>query len=61
MGTNSSKFDREAYYNAMSTKELEGLRDKWLKWQAERDGALIREELAYIRMKIAERIGNKGQ
>jgi len=57
MGNNSSKWDREAHYAGKTTKELEALRDWWLVRLKEHDHAIGREELAYIRMLIAERIG----
>ena len=57
MGTNSSKYDSEARYNAMTTKDLVALRDWWDTRLKEHDFPLGREEVARIRMKIAERIG----
>lgn len=57
MGTNSSTWDRQAYYAAMTLRELEVKRDWWIQQLAKHDSAIGREELAHIRMLIAERIG----
>ena len=60
MGTNSTKWDNDAHLNAKTTRELEELL-KW--WQSPERSQhclpLINEQIAVIKMKIAERIGRK--
>jgi hypothetical protein len=60
MGTNSSKWDREAHYASKTTRELEEMRDWWLeRVNRPEHNAVAERELAYIRLQIAERIGKK--
>ena len=59
MGNNSSKWDREAHYKAMTTRQLEDLRNWWRERISLNDFGRSREELAHIEMLIAERIGKK--
>lgn len=59
MGNNTKPYDHDAQLNAKTTRELEELR----KWWEERKGGpadtLAREQIALIKLKIAERIGRK--
>lgn len=59
MGNNSSKWDRNAHYKAMSTRKLENLRDWWLERLNKQENTVARNELELIRLYIAERIGKK--
>jgi hypothetical protein len=59
MGNNSSKWDREAYYRAMTMRQLEEKRDWWRVQLKKHDYASGREELAHIELLIGERIGKK--
>lgn len=59
MGNNSSKWDRQAHYAALTTRQLEEKRDWWIQVLKQHDYAAGREELAYIQLQIAERIGKK--
>jgi hypothetical protein len=61
VGTNSSKWDRDAHYAAMTMRELEAKRDWWIASIAKHDFAASREELAHIRMLIAQHILRKAQ
>jgi len=59
VGTNSSKWDREAHYAGKTTRELEALRGRYIEHLKKHDHAFVRVELAHIRMLIAERVGRK--
>jgi hypothetical protein len=66
MGYNSSKFDKDAHYAAKTTRELEQLVvfweeaiEKWQDHNPDRPHNSAIEELAIVRMKLAERIGRK--
>lgn len=57
MGNNSSKYDGVAVLKAMTTKQLEVTRDFWIEALKKHDSEAGRNELAIIRMLLAERIG----
>lgn len=60
MGTNSSRFDKDEHYAAMSAKQLESLVVFWTKAVADHpQHKIANEELALVQMKLAERIGRK--
>jgi len=60
MGTNSSKFDKNEHYDAMSANQLKDLIAFWtesVKKYPQHKIAI--EELGLLQMKLAERIGRK--
>jgi len=66
MGYNSSKFDKDAHYASKSTKQLAELVVFWEKRIAEYEQkqfghshTIAINELAIVKMKLAERIGRK--
>ena len=66
MGYNTRKFDKDANYAAMTTKELEKLVVFWEKAVSEYDVVRFKgqpnhwiNELSIVKMKLAERIGKK--
>ena len=65
MGYNSSKFDKDAHYASKSTKELERLVVWWenaineFLCRNDKPHNMAINELAIIKMKLAERIGKK--
>jgi len=61
MAYNSSKFDKDAHYAAMPTKQLQELITFWKKRISEHVNHHPRahNELALVQMKLAERIGRK--
>ena len=61
MGYNSSKFDKDAHYASKSTKQLEELVKFWETSIAHYRGThtVGINELAIVKMKLAERIGRK--
>jgi len=63
MAYNSPKFDKQAYYDAMTMRQLQEAMDWWEDWIKKRTGqdrANAIEELAFIRLQRAERF-NKGK
>lgn len=61
MAYNSGKFDKDAHYAAMTTKQLQELIVFWKKRISEHltHHPVAHEELAVVQMKLAERIGRK--
>lgn len=60
MGYNTRTFDKEAHYGAMTTNELEKHKNDAEKFVSEYpDNCFVVEYLAFLKMKIAERIGAK--
>lgn len=62
MGYNTSIFDREKYYNEKSFSDLLQLRveiEKLIEDYPNLDHGSMNEHLHYLKLKIAERIGNK--
>jgi hypothetical protein len=61
MGYNSSKFDKDAHYAAMTTKQLEELIAFWKKRISEHAiyHPIAHNELSLVQRKLAERIGRK--
>lgn len=60
MGYNTRTFDKETYYGAMTTNELEKLKNETEDFVSKHPEHFFAvEHLAYLKMKIAERIGAK--
>lgn len=59
MGNNSSKWDRQAHYDAMTMAELEAQKTFWEEVLVKHPYPAANEELEFVRLQIAERIGRK--
>ena len=58
MGTNSSRWDRDAHYAAKTTRQLEEMLT-WWRDPKRSSGEIAQREIAFIQLLIAERIVGK--
>jgi len=57
MGNNSSKWDNIVHIKSRTNKQLEDLKVFWEEHLKKYDWAICREQLALVKLEIAERIG----